>query len=111
MKALVKVSDDITFEVNGEDAKTMFQELANVSEQFGNNVCKKCGSKARYVVRNVADNDFLEMRCTNDKCRAKLSFGLHKKGGGIFPKRKNEDGSYHPYGGWKIFDKVQNKEV
>lgn len=111
MKALVKITDSITFEVSAEDQKTMFKELAELQETFSNTKCKRCDSDARFVVRNVDDNDFYEMRCTNDKCRARLHYGCNKKGGGVFPKRKTEDDKYHQFGGWLVWDSVAKKEV
>ena len=34
-------------------------------------------------------------------CGAKLAFGANKKGGGLFPKRKDADGNWLPDGGWQ----------
>ena len=52
-----------------------------------------------YRVRTVEGNDFYEMAC--NKCGAKLAYGQHKTGGGLFPKRKKEDGSYdREHRGW-----------
>ena len=39
------------------------------------------------------------MRCMD--CGARLAFGSHKKGGGMFPKRKDADGNYLPDRGWQ----------
>jgi len=39
------------------------------------------------------------MRCV--ECSAKLGLGVHKKGGGLFPKRKDADGKYLPDNGWQ----------
>ena len=52
----------------------------------------------RFVVRNVDGNDYYELRC-ND-CGAVLAFGQHKKGGTLFPKRKDDEGNYLPNKGW-----------
>ena len=41
-------------------------------------------------MRTVEGNDYFELKCTD--CGAVLSFGQHKKGGTLFPKRKDESG-------------------
>ena len=41
-------------------------------------------------MRTVDDNEYYELRCMD--CGAKLAFGSMKKGGGLFPKRKDADG-------------------
>ena len=66
---------------------------------FEENVCGKCGSEnVKLVVRNVDDNFYYEVRCLG--CGARLSFGSHKKGGGLFPKRKDGEGNWLPDHGW-----------
>lgn len=111
MKATVKVSPTLLFEIQTETQKSMFQELAALQEVFSNTTCKRCGSEARFVVRTVDDNDFYEMRCTNEKCRARLHYGLNKKGETVFPKRKTDDNKYHEFAGWMIWDKDAGKEI
>jgi hypothetical protein len=78
--------------------------------------CGKCGTGGeglQYQVRTVDDNKFYELRCT--KCGAVLSFGSHKKGNSLFPKRyaENEDGEreWLPSNGWTKWDKEQQKRV
>ena len=99
MKVIYKASDKIQFELEASGQKELFKELSTVEEIFGENKCGLC-SKAniKFVVRSVEDNDYYELRC-ND-CGAVLSFGQHKKGGTLFPKRKDEDGNYMKSGGW-----------
>lgn len=111
IKGNVRVANNLTFEVTGEEQKAVFRELAEIQETFANTTCGRCGSEARFLVRVVEDNDFYEMRCTNPKCRARLHYGVNKKGGGVFPKRKTDDGKYHQFGGWMVWNKEQNKEV
>ena len=90
----------IKIEVDGTH-KEIFEEIASAQEVFDNTKCGVCGSEdVRFVVRSVDDNNFYEIQCRAKGCRAKLAFGVHKKGDTLFPKRKNEDGSYSANGGW-----------
>ena len=97
-----------SFEIQEDSMKEVFKNLAKLDEIFGNDVCGKCGgTDIKFVVRNVDDNDYYELHCKDIKCRAKLAFGQHKKGGTIFPKRKDkeEDGKYLPNNGWTVYVK------
>lgn len=99
MKALYNVNGKLQFEVEGSGQKELFKELATIQEIFGEEKCAACNkTNIRFVVRNVDSNDYYELRC-ND-CGAVLSFGQHKKGGTLFPKRKDDDGNYLPNKGW-----------
>jgi hypothetical protein len=96
-----------TFEVEGSTHVELFKQLAEIQEVYEGLTCSYGGKTSEDVilrVRTVEDNDFLEAVCVSsdfDLRNARLSFGQAKKGGGIFPKRKNEDGSYNKNNGWK----------
>jgi len=99
MKLKYKVSDKLEFELDVPGQKEVFKEIATLQEIFGEEKCGACGKDSvRFVVRNVDDNDYYEQRCNN--CKSILSFGQHKKGGTLFPKRKDENGNYLPNNGW-----------
>jgi hypothetical protein len=99
MKASYKASDKLQFEVEGEGQKEIFKELAAIQEIFAETKCGVCGSEnIKFVVRAVDDNEYYELRCMD--CGAVLAFGQHKKGGTLFPKRKDEKGEYMPNRGW-----------
>lgn len=86
-------------EFDSESAKDLFGEIHKFQEVFEEDTCGKCGSEdIKYIVRNVDDNQYYELRC--GKCGARLSFGVNKKGGGLFPKRKDNDGNWLPDSGW-----------
>lgn len=109
---ITKGPEGISISVNGDKITDVFKELAKLEEIFGISKCGKCGNTdLSFVVRNVDDNDYYEMRCKSNKCAARLAFGQHKKGGGIFPKRKDKDDKWLPDGGWMKWDKNQNKEI
>ena len=63
-------------------------------------VCGLCANKdTRFGVRTIDGNDYYEKRCT--KCHATLSYGQMKTGGGLFPKRKRDDGTWDTeHQGW-----------
>jgi hypothetical protein len=106
MKVKYKVGDRLEFELEGAGQKEVFKELAVVQEIFGEEKCGVCGNNSlRFVVRNVEGNDYYELRCTDAKCSSILAFGQHKKGGTLFPKRKDDEGNYLPNKGWHKWSK------
>ena len=92
----------------------LFQALSDLSNEdvIKTPVCGKCGCEVvQYVVRVDKDeNKYYEQRCSNTQCRSKLAFGANKKGGGLFSKKKNEDGTYKGKGGWTTWNKEKNCE-
>jgi len=101
MKVAYKANDRLQFELEGSGQKEVFKELAMIQEIFSEEKCGVCGcTNIKFVVRNVDANDYYELRCTDSKCGATLSFGQHKKGGTLFPKRKDDDNTYLPNKGW-----------
>jgi hypothetical protein len=91
MEAQYRTKDGrLVFKIDGEQ-KEIFRQVAQIQEVFEEEACGVCGTDLRYVVRVVEGNQFPELVCQNQKCRAKLAFGQNKKGGTIFPKRKRKD--------------------
>ena len=90
----------ITAEFEADTHRELFTQISKFQEVFEETKCGKCGSEnLRFVVRTVDDNEYYELRCMD--CGAKLAFGSMKKGGGLFPKRKDADGNWLPDGGWQ----------
>jgi len=109
MKVKFKPSSKIEFELEGSGQKEVFKELATVQEIFSEERCGACKKDdIKYVVRNVDDNDYYELRCLS--CGAALSFGQHKKGGTLFPKRKDENGNWLENSGWHKWQKNQDSK-
>ena len=103
----IKVNDKLTLKISAEGQKELFKDLSTVQEIFGENNCGMCGSTdIKYVVRTVDGNDYFELRC--NKCGAILSFGQHKKGGTIFPKRKDADGKWLENKAWHKYTPKKN---
>lgn len=99
MKLKYRVNSNLEFELEAEGQKQIFKELSSLQEIFGENNCGMCkGDDLKFVVRNVDDNDYYELRC--NKCGGVLPYGQHKKGGTLFPKRKDENGKYLENKGW-----------
>ena len=98
MKVTKKIGN-LTIEFDGETQKDIFKQLSSLEEVFGEKACGKCGSEnLRFIVRENDGNEFYELRCMD--CGAILSYGQHKKGGTLFPKRKDADGNYMKHNGW-----------
>jgi hypothetical protein len=91
-------SGKFSFESEATTQSEFFREISRFQEVFEEDSCGKCSSDdVKFVVRNVDDNLYHELRCNS--CGARLSFGSHKKGGGLFPKRKDGD-AWLPDRGW-----------
>lgn len=99
MKVLYKASEKLTFELEGSGQKELFKEMAMIQEIFSESCCGMCNkTNIKFIVRNIDGNDFYELRCPD--CGAILAFGQHKKGGTLFPKRKDDEGNNLPNRGW-----------
>ena len=104
MKLKYKVNDSLEFEVEGSGQKEVFKELATIQEIFGESECGVCNnSNLRFIVRSVEGNDYHELKCIS--CNAILAFGQHKKGGTLFPKRKDDNNNWLPNRGWYKWQK------
>jgi len=104
MKVLYKANDRLSFELEADGQKEIFKELATIQEIFAEECCGLCGNhNIKFVVRNVDSNDYYELKCLDSKCSATLAFGQHKKGGTLFPKRKDDENNYLPNKGWQKY--------
>jgi len=89
----------ISVEIEGDSHRDLFAQIGRFQEVFEQDCCAKCKcDDVKFVVRTVDDNQYHELRCSS--CGARLSFGSNKKGGGLFPKRKDSEGNWLPDGGW-----------
>lgn len=93
----------MTFTVDGETPKDLFREIAEFQSVFElADTCGCCQSRAvRFNYRVVDDNAYYSLRCLD--CTAEFKFGQHKKGGGLFPKLKDDDGNLLENRGWSIW--------
>lgn len=104
-------------ELEGKSQADIFEQLATFQEVFENTECVRNGKKSdnvKFVVReDNEENKYYELVCqdTDPELRyAKLAFGQHKKGGSLFPRRKDKDNKYLPNNGWVIYGKDIAKE-
>lgn len=90
-------------ELAGENVKDLFERLSEFQEVFeADTECGCCHVKSvRFLARKVDDYKFYELSCR--ACGARMGFGQAKQGGGLFPKRKDEDGEWLPNRGWAKF--------
>jgi len=101
MEAQIKSADGrMIFKLEGDTVKTLFKAIAGVQEVFTREThCGCCKSHdIHFRVRTIDENDFYELACGD--CGARFEFGQNKKGGGLFPKRKDENGKPLANGGW-----------
>ncbi len=100
----------ITFELNGQDAKDVFRQLASVQEVFDvEHKCGMCNSQdIRFLARKVDKFDFYELECR--ECRARFAFGQSLDKVSLFPKRKDEDGKWLQNGGWSRYEPQSTAE-
>ena len=98
----------ITAEFEADTHRELFTQISKFQEVFEETKCGKCGSEnLRFIVRENDGNEFYELRCMD--CGAKLAFGSHKKGGGLFPRRKDAEGNWLPDKGWQKWNSKTKK--
>jgi len=99
----------LTVELEGETQRDLFDRIGKFQEVFEESACGKCGSEnLKFITRDVDGNVYYELRCSD--CFAKLAFGCHKVGGGLFPKRKDADNNRLNDNGWVRWNRETNKE-
>lgn len=118
MKKVTVNTHQGTFEIEGEDDKELFKEMAVVHELYSESRCGLCGSEVIVPVvrKNKSEDEFFEYQCRgftkdNKPCRAYLAFGQNKKGGGLFPiralteegKPDRENGKFGRHNGWSRY--------
>lgn len=106
---------DVVISQECESDTEVFKFLHHMSEMYDNMVCERNGQTSTKVKFNVRtdedDNEYFELVCVdpkNPECNyARRKFGANKKGGGLFPKNKDESGKWKP---WTKFNKETRKE-
>jgi hypothetical protein len=97
------------FEFEGETAKELFQQLAEVQSIFeADKSCGRCSSSNLQLrFRNLKEGDYYEMVCLD--CLSTLRFGQPRKGS-LWPKRKDEQGNVLSHHGWRMaYGKVEQE--
>lgn len=112
----------MTIELEGKTQVDLMEQLASFQEVFE----QKCVVKdedgkftesddVRAVVRNVTSEGkeytYYEWRVNSGPLRGyKLALGCHQKGGGLFPKRKDDEGKWLENNGWTKWSGKEQKE-
>jgi hypothetical protein len=105
MKVTFYATDNLKFEVDGEMQIDVFEKISSIQEVFSHTTCGVCGAEAIFRVREDKEgNKYYEMYCIDLSCRAKLAFGQNKKGGTLYPKRKDKEGNWIPNNGWEKYE-------
>lgn len=109
VKRCVMLSRVESFQIKTDsDLFEKLSELEN-TDVLKTESCGKCGCKDTFcVTRENEGNKYYELRCP--ECYAKLAFGVNKKGGGLFAKRKDAEGKYKENSGWTKYNKESGKE-
>jgi hypothetical protein len=96
---------NVEFEHEVTSRKEAFQFISDISEMFPSEPCGCCGKEnTRPMVRKHDSYVFYEIACGD--CGAKLSFGQHKEGGGLFLKRWDKEKNQPlPSRGWAVYKK------
>lgn len=102
----IKIEQEIT---KGIDA---FEFVSKVQEIFEEEECGCCHSKRiRCETRKNEDYKFFQYTCLNPECGARLEFGQHKEGGGLFAKRWDKEASRPlPDNGWFIWQPTSTRD-
>lgn len=98
----------------------VFEFIAQMQELFGDMTCRRNGEESDNVILRVRENTdgdkFYESVCldTDGECgRARRSYHLHKKGGGMYlPKKASatKGGHWLPNDGWLVWNKETQEE-
>lgn len=101
MKVQFKAGPKIIVEFEGSTDRSIFEELARIQDIFGQDKCGKCGkSQLKFVVRtDDKKHQYYSLDCLD--CRARLSYGCHIEGEGLFVKRKDKEDKWIKDNGWQ----------
>ncbi len=110
MKLIFKFSDALTIEIECEMLVDVYRKMSMLQQAITNEPCGMCGKeKTHFEHRKAGDEgeyDYYSMRCQD--CRAELKIGQHKKGGGMYIKRKGADGRWDKeHKGWSRYEAGQ----
>lgn len=126
MKIFYRPNAKFTVEFEPKNVQELFQELGPLQEVLSEaEKCGKCGcTDVKFNHRKVDGNDFYELICGNNKCRAKLSLGTERESKNLFPRRYEQDPDdpkkplmrdgkkvWLPDGGWVRWDANLGKNV
>ena len=106
MKAIYKVTNKLTLEIEADNVKSIMEELYQADNVFGNDICGKCGSTdLKHIVQEDGEGQkYYKLECK--KCHHQLRLGAHKKNGTLFPRfTRPKTKEVIPNNGWEKWSK------
>lgn len=90
IKAIIKGSSNLSFEVTADTEPELFKQVARVQEVLAVDCCGKCKNKnIKFVVRAAAKKSkWMEIVCQDFDCRAKLVYSSTEDGSMVYPKKR-----------------------
>jgi hypothetical protein len=109
MKVTLKVRDNLTIEVEAEEQKDAFAQIASANEVFRDRKCGLCGKTSTRLNYRLAQGKHKYYEIVCNSCGAQFGLGIHQEGGTLFPQYKDNDtGEKLPNHGWSKWE--PNKE-
>lgn len=92
----------VVVKVEGATMKEALKQIGPIAEILdADSACGKCASPNIYPsCRSVGGFEYFSLTCSD--CGAALSFG-QRKDGGLWAKRKDENGNAYDHRGWKVY--------
>lgn len=108
----------LTVKIEADTHADAWRELARFQEIFEDTDCtmdvngqRMTSDNTRFVIRENDENEFFELVCVEPGPLryARRSYGLTKKGGYLFPHRKDKEKKYLPNNGWTKYVKPNSE--
>ena len=91
MKAILKLNENVSIEVESENIVDLVSQMTDVRESIGPEPCGKCKkNNTMPQTRTIGDDTFYEIKCAD--CGAVLQLGMSKGDGKLYKKRMKTDG-------------------
>lgn len=108
-KVQIKISPTTIIEADGNSQVEVWDNLASLSEVFGEAKCGLCSGPVIFTTRQARDYTFREVKCTDQKCGAALNL-FARDDGGLWIVRTNKDKTPKGKNGWTIYRKENQSD-
>lgn len=100
-KLRIQTRSGTWFECDATNHEDAIKTLSMWGEMLTEPDCGRCGCKDLIPKhRRAQQYDYYHLECRNPECGAQLAFGQLREGGGVFPKRKDQNDNWLPHRGW-----------